>query len=346
MHFRSHSAKHIARDHLQITRYPVNFILYLAFLTKSTTLATMAPEVARIKEIPNIELGEGPHWDIQTQSLYFVDIFGKAVHKYIPASGKHYKAAVGKQVSIIIPVKGNCQQFLVSLERDISIITWDGVSEKPSKIEKISEVDVGTKNRMNDGKCDGVGRLWVGTMGPEPINGHVEPWLGSLYTLTKGKLDTHLTKVGISNGLTFSSDYKKFYYTDTLTGRVDQFDYDIDTGSISNRTPILTLEKHGIEGAPDGITIDADGNLWMAIFNGYKVIKFDPRKPETLLQTIDIPAKQVTSLAWGGQNLDILYVTTAGFTVDGLELPPPDHGATYQITGLGTKGIPMDSFCP
>lgn len=147
-------------------------------------------------------------------------------------------------------------------------------------------------------------------MGPEPINGHVEPWLGSLYTLTKGKLDTHLTKVGISNGLTFSSDYKKFYYTDTLTGRVDQFDYDIDTGSIcklvsfpsisthkivhlANRTPILTLEKHGIEGAPDGITIDADGNLWMAIFNGYKVIKFDPRKPETLLQTIDIPAKQV-----------------------------------------------------
>lgn len=159
----------------------------------------------------------------------------------------------GKQVSIIIPVKGNCQQFLVSLERDISIITWDGVSDKPSKIEKIGEVDVGTKNRMNDGKCDGVGRLWVGkdnklssvyycnivflwlklgTMGPEPINGHVEPWLGSLYTLTKGKLDTHLTKVGISNGLTFSSDYKKFYYTDTLTGRVDQFDYDIDTGSI------------------------------------------------------------------------------------------------------------------
>lgn len=66
-----------------------------AFLSKLTTLATMAPEVARIKEIPNIELGEGPHWDIQTQSLYFVDIFGKAVHKYIPASGKHYKAAVG-----------------------------------------------------------------------------------------------------------------------------------------------------------------------------------------------------------------------------------------------------------
>lgn len=66
-----------------------------AFLSKLTALATMAPEVARIKEIPNIELGEGPHWDIQTQSLYFVDIFGKAVHKYIPASGKHYKAAVG-----------------------------------------------------------------------------------------------------------------------------------------------------------------------------------------------------------------------------------------------------------
>ncbi|XP_066157867.1 regucalcin-like [Euwallacea fornicatus] len=304
----------------------------------------MAPKVERINEIPTTELGEGPHWDIFSQSLYFVDIFGKSVHKYIPSSGQHYKASVGKHVSVIVPVKNNPKQFVIGLERDISCITWDGVSQKPEKIEKIAEVDKGTENRMNDGKCDSRGRLFIGTMGPEPVNGQVIPDMGVLYSLDKSKLTEHLTKLGISNGLAWSADSKKFYYTDTFTYRVDQFDYDIQTGSISNRTTIFTPKKHGIEGFPDGMTIDVDGNLWLAIFNGYKVVKFDPRNPETLLEIVEIPAKQVTSVAWGGPELDILYVTTAKFTINGVELLPPLHGATYKVTGLGTRGLPMNSL--
>ncbi|KAH1017172.1 hypothetical protein HUJ05_007872 [Dendroctonus ponderosae] len=310
---------------------------------RKVSYAKMAPIVERVTDIPVIELGEGPHWDIQTESLYFVDLFGKAIHRYVPRTGQCTKAEVGKHVSVIIPIKGNCQQFVIGLERELSLVTWDGISEKPSKIEKIADVDKGTQNRMNDGKCDANGRLWVGTMGPEPINGHVEPDLGSLYSWNKGKLQQHLTNLGVSNGLAWSSDSKKFYFTDTFTYKVDEFDYDIENGTISNRKTIFTPNKHGIKGSPDGMTIDVDGNLWMALFNGYKIVKFDPRKPETLLKTIDIPAKQVTSLAWGGPQLDILYVTTAGFTVDGEVLPPPDHGATYQITGLGTKGLPAAS---
>lgn len=107
----------------------------------------------------------------------------------------------------------------------------------------------------------------------------------------------------------------------------------------ANRTTIFTLAKHGLTGVPDGQTIDTDGNLWVAIFLGSCVIKIDPRKPETLLQTIPIPAKEVTSVAFGGPNLDQLYVTSARFTIHE-ELPPPVHGATYVVKNTGSKGFP------
>lgn len=304
----------------------------------------MAPTVKKIPEIPNLELGEGPHWDVETQSLYLVDIFGKSVHKYVPSTGQHTKAVFEKPVSIIIPVQGQRDKFIVSLEREISILTWDGRTGKISDVQTLAEVDKGTENRLNDGKCDPNGRLWTGTMGHEPENGHCLPQSGALYSLSKGVLKQHVQQIGISNGLAWNLALKKFYYIDSFAFTVDEFDYDLVTGDISNRHPVFTLKNHGLDGLPDGMTIDKDGNLWIAIFNGYKVIKIDPRKPETLLQTIKIPAKQVTSVVWGGVDLDVLYVTSASFTVDGVELPPPYHGATFQVTGLGTKGLPSDSF--
>ncbi|KAF7285022.1 hypothetical protein GWI33_012336 [Rhynchophorus ferrugineus] len=267
----------------------------------------MAPVVEKIQEIPNIQLGEGPHWDIATQSLYFVDIFGKAIHKYVPATGKHTKAVFDKPVSLIVPVKGQRNKFVISLEREVYVVTWDGESEKASSLSKLGEVDQGTQTRINDGKCDPKGRLWFGTMGAEPVYGQVEPNSGSFFSYSNSKITTHLTKVGISNG------------------SIDQFDIKLETGEISNRQAIFTLNKHNIDGVPDGMTIDADGNLWVAIFNGYKVLKINPRKPETLIQTVDIPAKQTTSVAWGGPNLDILYVTSASFTVDGVKGLPADE---------------------
>ncbi|KAL1514287.1 hypothetical protein ABEB36_003568 [Hypothenemus hampei] len=197
---------------------------------------------------------------------------------------------------------------------------------------------------MNDGKCDPRGRLWIGTMGPEPENLHIEPQRGSLYSVDKKNVTKHITEIGISNGLAWNTNINKFYYVDSFAFSVDEFDYDIASGKISNRRPIFTLSKHGIPGFLDGITIDEDGNLWVAIFNGYRVIQIDPTKPETLLQTIDIPAKQVTSVVWGGKNLDILYVTSGSLTVDGKEHPPPNHGATFQVIGLNTKGLPPNNF--
>jgi gluconolactonase len=182
-------------------------------------------------------------------------------------------------------------------------------------------------------------------MGGEPANGHVKPNKGSLYSLSKQEgVKTHLTGVGISNGMAWSLDHKKFYYIDTPKGTVEEYDFDITSGTISNLQIVFSLKKHNITGALDGMTIDTDGNLWIAIFNGFRVIKIDPRRPETLLDTIPIPSKQVTSVAFGGPDLDQIYVTTASFTVDGVVLPPPHHGATYVITGSGAKGLPASNF--
>ncbi|XP_967668.2 uncharacterized protein LOC656019 [Tribolium castaneum] len=303
----------------------------------------MAPTIERI--VDSVELGEGPHWDAATQSLYFVDIFGKTIHKYVPVTKKHTKAVIGtNHVSLIIPVEGEKNKFLITIGRQLVTVKWDGSSEKVSEITKIGEVDDDPEtldNRFNDGKCDPTGRLWAGTMGGEPINGHVKPNKGGLFSLGPNQqIRKHLSNVSISNGLAWSKDLKKMYYIDSPKRTIDEYEVDMKYGTLSNGRPIFTLEKHNIQGFPDGMAIDTDGNLWVAVFNGYRVIKIDPRKPETLLQTIQLPAKQVTSVAFGGPDLDELYVTSAAFTVDGVELPPPDHGATFRIKGIGAKGYP------
>nr|XP_023014163.1 regucalcin-like isoform X1 [Leptinotarsa decemlineata] len=322
------------------------FLLFFIFENNGQHFSKkeMAPKVERIEAVEPTELGEGPHWDEETQSLYFVDIFGKSIHKYVPSTNKHTSAVIdGDAVSLIIPVKGEKDKFLISIGRELAIVTWNGESEKVSETKKIYEVDDRPEisdNRFNDGKCDPSGRLWAGTMGGEPVNGQVKLEKGSLFSFRNNKITTHLTKIGISNGLAWNENLKKMYYIDTIAGSVNEYDFDIENGTIANGKPIFTLAKNGIVGGADGMAIDTDGNLWVAVFNGYRVIKIDPRKADTLLDSIQIPSKQVTSVAFGGPNLDELYVTSAKFTIDGEELPPPEHGGTYRVTGINAKGYP------
>lgn len=306
----------------------------------------MAPVVERIPEIPISELGEGPHWDIDTQSLYLTDIVNNKIQKFNPSTGQYTFAILDKQVSIVIPVRGKRDQYVITLDNEVAIITWDGRSEKVSKVETIAKVDEGKNNRINDAKCDPKGRLFFGTMNDDKDT--VKPKEGSLFSLSNGKVTTHAGEIGISNGWAWNTKLKLAYYNDSFAGSVDAFDYDIEKGTITNRRPIFTLSKHNLNGLLDGMTIDVDGNIWTAVFNSSKVIKIDPRKPETLLQTIEFPAKQITSVAWGGIDLDVLYVTSGsltaqGFVEPGEELLPP-NGGTFRVTGLGTRGLPADNF--
>ncbi|KAF2887491.1 hypothetical protein ILUMI_18682 [Ignelater luminosus] len=264
----------------------------------------MAPIVERVSESGVVS--EGPHWDVETQS------------------------------------KPN--QFVTAIDREFHLITWDGISDTVSNLQKIAEVDnqPGLEgNRINDGKADPTGRLWAGTTCLDIETCANIPYKGTLYSIDKSRqVKSHVSKISISNGLAWNADLKKFYYIDSVEKRVDEFDFDAESGAIKNRKPLFTLEKHNINGIPDGQAIDADGNLWVALFNSFRVIKIDTRNPETLLDTVELPVPQITSVAFGGANLNELYVTTANIPNLADGVLPPESGCVYRITGLGVKGVP------
>ncbi|KAJ3633357.1 hypothetical protein MTP99_010311 [Tenebrio molitor] len=303
-------------------------------------------KLARVVE--NCVLGEGPHWDVATQTLYLVDIVGKSILKYTPETGKVAKASVSpSQTSFIVPIEGKKNQFITSLDDQLAIVSWDGESDKASVVEKLcvaSCSDKSSNGKFNDAKCDSLGRLWAGVHILEPDFFKTKP-LGFLYTFDhKRQLKSQVDSIKLSNGLAFNDKTKKMFYIDSLKGTVDQFDFDITTGSVSNRKVWFTLQKLRIPGIPDGMTIDSDGNLWVAVFGGGRVLKVDGSKSETLLDTIEIPAEQVTSVAFGGKNLDELYVTTAAVEFQGKKPAPPVDGAVYKVTETGSKGLPAVNF--
>ncbi|XP_049949061.1 regucalcin-like [Schistocerca serialis cubense] len=289
------------------------------------------------------KLGEGPHWDADKKVLYFVDIGGNRVHKYDPAT-RTLKSLTLEGVHFIIPVKGKADKFVINMGRNVVLMTWDGVSSEPAALEVIATVqdeDGSRDNKINDAKVDAAGTLWAGTLGPI-VNNEITPEKGILFNLAKDRsTKTHVTKISISNGFAWSPDNKTMYYIDSATGKIDAFDFDITESKIGNRRTVFNFKENGVEGLPDGQTIDTDGNLWVACFGGKQVIQVDPRRGK-LLRRVEIPALNVTSVAWGGAGLDELFVTTGSI---GMDQPDelPMAGCTFRVTGLGARGLPAQS---
>jgi len=297
----------------------------------------------KVEPLPDshAELGEGPHWDIATQSLYYVDIsFGK-LYRYDYQENKVYKCQIqGENLAgFVVPIEGTSKKFAVGCERRVVVVTWDGVSPTCTVDRTLFEVQGDKKfthNRFNDGKCDPRGRLFAGTM--KYVGDEFEHRLGELYKYEKGgKVEVVKSDVGISNGLAWNEKTKKFYYIDTTDYEVKEYDYDFEKGVASNPKVIFNLRKNSPKDhlLPDGMTIDTDGNIYVATFNGHTIYKVNPNTGAVLLE-IKFPCKQITSSAFGGPNLDILYVTTSSK----FDQPPP-AGTTYKVTGLNSKGFPM-----
>ncbi|XP_022189559.2 LOW QUALITY PROTEIN: regucalcin [Nilaparvata lugens] len=299
-----------------------------------------------------LTLGEGPHWDVETQCLYYVDIKSGSIHCYNRELNKNYSAVVGegkKPVSLIIPVEGQSNRYMISVKNDVALVTWDGASTDVTDLEVIASLEpADNTNRLNDGKADPKGRLWAGTMGRQIIDEVTQEKTyelekGSLYLLYKDKtVKKQLTKLGIANGLAWTVDKKKMYYIDSMKKRVDSYDYDDDTGNLSNEKVVFDFTKNEIPGFPDGMTMDAEGKLYVANYGGSQVLKIDPESGD-LLDKIVIPALNVTSVAFGGTNLDELYVTTASAdkpTVEGEE----NDGCLFRVTSINAKGLPAHNI--
>ncbi|XP_039754724.1 regucalcin-like [Pararge aegeria] len=290
-------------------------------------------------------LGEGPHWDERQQALFFVSILECTIHKYVLATRQHTKTKLNGRVGFIVPVEGTTDQFVVGLERTFTVVQWDGAEGSAVTVLRelgTVDTDVAPVTRINDGKADPRGRIFAGTMGYEEPLGAIAPDQGSLYRVDGGGVTKLCGGIGISNGLAWDLQRKAFYYTDTFEYNIRRYDYDVDTGEISNPKHIFDLKKNNIQAGPDGTTIDSDGNLWVALFRGGAVIKIDPTTGK-LLDKVPIPAHQVTSVTFGGPDYDILFVTTASLEIEGVKQKYP-CGCTFAVTGLGVKGLPNANF--
>ncbi|XP_063241866.1 regucalcin-like isoform X1 [Bacillus rossius redtenbacheri] len=298
-------------------------------------------------------LGEGPQWSPEEQVLYYTDILESSIFRYDPKTNTETSIKLGGgNLSIVIPVEGKKNQFVITLERNIAVLTWDGNSPKPEKLEIISSVEkLETKcptTNFNDGKADPVGRLWAGTLEKGGYSHKTIPEQCALYNFSKDGTPTlKVSGITLSNGMAWSSDKKTMYYTDTPTFKIFAFDYDAPTGNITNRRVVFDMYKdfltEGPDGktvGPDGMTIDSEDKLWLATFGSSKVLRIDPATGK-VISTVTVPSPEVTSVAFGGKNLDELYVTSANILNDTeLTKKYPDAGYTFRVTGLGVKGLP------
>jgi len=276
-------------------------------------------------------LGEGSIWHPKENKLYWIDIEGKAMHIYDPVSNEDKLFPLGSRVGTIVPVQGG--GALVALQSGIQKI-----DTKTGKLSFVTNPLPDTVNlRYNDGKCDPAGRFWVGTLALDSRRRGAVLW-----RIDKDKsVHLMLDSVSISNGIVWTADKKTMYYNDTPTGTIQGFDYNDETGAISNRRVVVRIPRGG--GGPDGMTIDADGNLWVALWGSGTVGKFNPLTGE-LLQKIIVPAPNVSSCAFGGKNLETLYITTARAWVNADKLKEfPLSGGLFSVKP-GVHGVPAEFY--
>jgi len=271
-------------------------------------------------------LGEGALWNYRTGELMWVDIKGEILNLYNPVSGANTEMFTGQMVGTVVPTESG--KVLLALQE--GIYSFDPKTGSKQKLLD-PEVDKPT-NRFNDGKCDPSGRFWAGTMSTVG-----EQQAGALYRFDPDTtIHLMIDNVGTSNGIVWSADQTKMYYIDTPTMKVMAYDYDDETGEISN--PLVAVEIPEGMGYPDGMTIDAEGNLWVALWGGSAVTCWNPHTGE-LLRKIDVPAKNVTSCAFGDDDLGTLYITTARESTSEEELKKfPHAGGLFKIRP-GVKGV-------
>jgi sugar lactone lactonase YvrE len=275
-------------------------------------------------------LGEGSIWHPKENKLYWIDIEGKILHIYDPVSKEDKEYSVGSRVGTVVPVEGG--GALVALQNGIHKIDLE-----TGQLQFLANPLPDSNMRFNDGKCDPSGRFWVGSMALDSRKKGA-----SLYRLDKDKSVHHmLDSVSISNGIVWTADKKTMYYNDTPTGTIQGFDYDDKSGAITNRRVVVRIP--GGTGSPDGMTIDAEDNLWVALWGGACVAKFNPRTGE-MLQKVKVPAQNVSSCAFGGKNLETLYITTARAWVNPDKLKEfPLSGGLFAVKP-GVRGVPAEFY--
>jgi sugar lactone lactonase YvrE len=286
-------------------------------------------EMELLLDVKN-QLGEGAIWNHKTGEFWWIDIEGKQLNTYKPLMKGHKRYNFNHRIGTVVPSRDG-EDAILALQNGV----WKYGIENGEMTFLVSPESDTNNIRLNDGKCDPAGRLWVGSMHLNQTK-----YAANLFQIQPNR-DTVLSRimqdsVTISNGIVWSLDEKTMYYIDTDRGNVRAYDYDKTTGNIAKERVIITVSD--TLGYPDGMTIDKEGMLWIALWNGDCVTRWNPNTGE-LLQKIEVPAHNVTSCAFGGENLETLYITTARLDMTEAELAAkPLSGGVFKINP-GVRGV-------
>jgi sugar lactone lactonase YvrE len=274
-------------------------------------------------------LGEGPVWDAIDQKLLWVDVYNHRVHQFDPATGQNRYFDTGEVVSAIAP---SSPDHLI-IARKASLAEFDLLT---GTLQPLIQLDLSIRvdTRCNDGKCDSQGRFWIGTVSDTPEK-------AALYRYDPdGSLTLMETGLTISNGLGWSPDGTTFYLTDSFQHKIFAYDFEGRSGTISNRRVLVDLSHESVE--PDGLTIDTDGNIWSALWDGWAIACFAPTGQE--LFRIKMPVPRPTSVTFGGADLNQLYITSASVGLSQKDIQAcPTAGDLFCLT-TKAKGLPSYSF--
>lgn len=266
-------------------------------------------------------LGEGPTWDAAAGRLLWIDILGCRLHGYDPVSGRRTVRTTDQHIGAVRPREGG--GLVLNLRDGVGLLDPDGAFRWLRR-------DVVPGRRANDAAVAPDGALWAGTMRYDEAPGG-----GTLSRVTgDGTAEVVLPDVSVSNGTGWSPDGRLMYYVDSPTRRIDVFAY--EAGRVANRRAFAVVEDGA--GFPDGLTVDADGCVWVALWDGWAVRRYTP--DGTLDRVVELPVPRVTACAFGGAGLTDLYVTTARV---GLDPAPPLAGSLLVVPGAG-QGMPQPAF--
>ena len=280
--------------------------------------------IRAISEVTS-DLGEGPIWSADTNSVTWTDITQNTFHTADIDTGKTMSFGVPSMVGAIAHSKDG--GYIAATQKGFARIGVDG---KYSPLHSFLPDDM----RMNDGKVDPSGRFWAGSMALSFEKGR-----GSLYVLEKdNSYRSILDDITLSNGMGWSPDAQYFYYIDSVPGVLKRFDYDLHTGQISNPKDLITFDSSS--GIPDGMSMSSDGKIVVALWDGGRIEIYEPSGEK--VSEITLGVSRPTSCTFAGTNKDILIVSTASQGIDRAD--EPLAGKILAVTGTGLSGLPTQQY--
>ena len=277
------------------------------------------------------KLGEGPMWHEKRNSCFWVDIDDRSFYEYNWLTTEVKRWQLDRQPSLIVETRDD--KLLIATETGIAVFDF-----RTSVLHPLLDIEKDiTGNRSNDGGCDVRGRLWLGTMAKD-----AKPHEGSLYCI---KPDLSITKklagLTISNGIAWSPANDRMYYIDSTTQSVQAFSFNPETAEIHFEKMVIEISPD--QGIPDGMAIDEEGMLWIALYNGFGIYRYNPHTGK-LLEKISVPVPQVTCCAFGGEHLDHLFITTAREKMDEKDLRQYPQSGDLFVAKTPVKGLKKYKF--